>query len=63
MVLSKSDKISRNKVNQSKAKVRRVLKEMNIEIPILPYSSDTREGVPEIKELITEFVTHSKTEG
>ncbi|MAL17346.1 MAG: YihA family ribosome biogenesis GTP-binding protein [Balneola sp.] len=63
VVLSKSDKISRNKVNQSKAKVRRVLKEMNIEIPILPYSSDTREGVPEIKELITEFVTHSKTEG
>jgi GTP-binding protein len=61
VVLSKSDKISRNKVNQSKAKVRRVLKEMNIEIPILPYSSDTREGVPEIKELITEFVTQSKT--
>jgi GTP-binding protein len=62
VVLSKSDKISRNKVNQSKAKVRRVLKEMNIEIPILPYSSDSREGVPEIKELITEFVTHSKSE-
>ena len=62
VVLSKSDKISRNKVNQSKAKVRRILKEMNIEIPILPYSSDSREGVPEIKELITEFVTHSKAE-
>jgi GTP-binding protein len=61
VVLSKSDKISRNKVNQSKAKVRRILKEMNIEIPILPYSADTREGVPEIKELITEFVTHSKS--
>ncbi|MBO6585686.1 MAG: ribosome biogenesis GTP-binding protein YsxC [Gracilimonas sp.] len=60
VVLSKSDKISRNKVNQSKARVRRILKEMNIEIPILPYSSDSREGVPEIKDLITEFVNHSK---
>jgi GTP-binding protein len=59
VVLSKSDKISRNKVNQSKARVRRVLKEMNIEIPILPYSSDSREGIPEIKDLITEFINHS----
>lgn len=61
VVLSKSDKLSRNKVNQSKARVRRILKEMNIEIPILPYSSDSREGISEIKELITEFVTHSKS--
>ncbi len=60
VVLSKSDKISRNKVNQSKARVRRILKEMNIEIPILPYSSDSRDGIPEIKDLITEFVNHSK---
>ncbi|WP_421773908.1 ribosome biogenesis GTP-binding protein YihA/YsxC [Gracilimonas sp.] len=60
VVLSKSDKISRNKVNQSKARVRRILKEMNIEIPILPYSSDSRDGIPEIKDLISEFVNHSK---
>ena len=62
VVLSKSDKLSRNKVNQSKARVRRILKEMNIEIPILPYSSDSRDGIAEIKDLITEFVTHSKTD-
>ncbi|MEQ8523609.1 ribosome biogenesis GTP-binding protein YihA/YsxC [Gracilimonas sp.] len=61
VVLSKSDKLSRNKVNQSKARVRRILKEMNIEIPILPYSSDSREGISEIKELITEFVSHSRS--
>ena len=61
VVLSKSDKLSRNKVNQSKARVRRILKEMNIEIPILPYSSDSREGISEIKDLITEFVNHSKS--
>lgn len=56
VVLSKSDKLSRNKVNSSKAKVRRTLKEMNIEVPILPFSSSSREGVDEIEKLIKEFV-------
>jgi GTP-binding protein len=56
VVLSKSDKLSRNKVNQSKAKVRRIMKEMNIDVPILPYSADSRDGIDEIKKLITEFV-------
>lgn len=61
IVLSKSDKISKNKVNQSKARVRRILKEMNIDIPILPYSSSSREGIEEIKDLIKEFVELSET--
>ena len=56
VVLSKSDKISKNKVNQSKARVRRIMKEMNIEVPILSYSSSTREGTDEIKALSKEFV-------
>ena len=56
VVLSKADKISRNKVNQAKAKVRRIMKEMNIEVPILPYSASSREGIDEIKKLIAEFV-------
>lgn len=56
VVLSKADKISRNKVNQSKAKVRKIMKEMNIEVPILPYSASSRDGIDEIKKLITEFV-------
>jgi GTP-binding protein len=61
VVLSKADKLSKNKVNQSKARVRRILKEMNIEVPILPYSSSSKDGIIEIKNLITEFV--SKEEG
>lgn len=56
VVLSKADKISRNKVNQSKAKVRRIMKEMNIEVPILPYSSSSRDGIEEVRSLIKEFV-------
>lgn len=56
VVMSKSDKISKNKVNQAKAKVHRIMKEMNIEVPILPYSSESREGIPEITDLINEFI-------
>lgn len=56
VVLSKADKISRNKVNQSKAKVRKIMKEMNIEVPILPYSASSRDGIEEIKKLIIEFI-------
>lgn len=61
VVLSKSDKISRNKMAQSQARVRRILKEMNIEVPVIPYSTSSKDGVSEIKDLITEFITHSKT--
>lgn len=60
VVMSKSDKLSKNKVAQSKARVRRIMKEMNIEVPIIPYSTSSREGVSDIKDLITEFITHSK---
>lgn len=59
VVLSKADKISKNKVNQSKAQVRRIMKEMNIEVPILPYSASSRNGIDEIKALIAEFISSS----
>lgn len=59
VVLSKADKISKNKVNQSKAQVRRIMKEMNIEVPILPYSASSRDGIDEIKNLIAEFISSS----
>ena len=35
------------------------MKEMNIEVPILPYSASSREGIDEIKKLIAEFVWFS----
>ena len=56
VLLSKADKISNNKVGKSKADVRKVLAEMNIEVPIVAYSSDSKKGIEEIQELITEFV-------
>src|SRR5690606_3149584 len=58
VLMSKSDKLSNNKMAQSKARVRKLLAEMNIEVPILPYSAESRKGIEEIQNLITEFITH-----
>ncbi len=56
VILSKADKISKNKREQMKAKVRRILSEMNIEVPILYASADSREGIDEVIELINDFI-------
>ncbi|MEO1021310.1 MAG: ribosome biogenesis GTP-binding protein YihA/YsxC [Bacteroidota bacterium] len=53
---SKADKLSSNKLAQSRKQVKQVLFNMNIEVPILGYSSSSKKGIPEIRELITEFI-------
>ncbi|MDX1673076.1 MAG: ribosome biogenesis GTP-binding protein YihA/YsxC [Balneolaceae bacterium] len=58
VVLSKADKISRNKQNQSKARLRRILDEMNIEVPMQVASAETRDGIEKIKKVLNEFVEH-----
>lgn len=55
ILLSKSDKLSRNKVIQSVARLKKILKEMNIEVPIIACSAEKRDGVEEIQALIKEF--------
>jgi len=55
VVLSKADKLSANKKQQSISATRKVLKEMNIEVPVLPVSSEKNEGIDEVKKLIEEF--------
>jgi len=56
VLLSKADKLSKNKVAQSKKVVKNILTEMNIEVPILEYSASSRNGIPEIQELIQDFI-------
>jgi len=55
VVLTKGDKISHNKRQSSKARLKRILDEMNIEVPIIISSAEENIGVGEVKELITEF--------
>lgn len=55
VVLTKGDKISHNKCQQSKARIKRILDEMNIEVPIIISSVKDDVGIDEVKELISEF--------
>lgn len=56
VLMSKADKLSNNKFAQSKKAVKNILAEMNIEIPVLGYSASSRKGIPEIQELIQDFI-------
>ncbi len=56
VLMSKADKLSNNKFAQSKKTVKNILAEMNIEVPILGYSASSRKGIPEIQELIQDFI-------
>jgi len=55
VVLTKSDKLSRNKQNQSRFRLEKILDEMNIEVPIVVTSAEKRTGIEEAKKLISEF--------
>lgn len=56
VVLSKADKISKNKVQQAKSRLKKLLYNMNIEVPILSYSAENKDGISDIKQLIDEFI-------
>lgn len=56
VILTKADKLSNNKVSSSKSRVLRILKEMNIEVPVLACSAESDAGVANIKELIIDFL-------
>lgn len=56
VVLTKSDKLSSNKLAASKKQVSKVLEEMNIEVPIIPCSSETGAGIGDLQSLIIDFM-------
>ncbi len=56
VLMSKADKLSNNKRIKSKSEVRKILTEMNIEVPILAYSSESKLGIEAVQDLISEFV-------
>ena len=55
VVLSKADKLSYNKQQQSKFRLKRILDDMNIEVPVIVSSTKDKKGIGEVKKLITEF--------
>lgn len=56
VVLTKSDKLSNNKLKSSKKSLQKILNEMNIEVPIIATSSENDTGIDELKSLIREFM-------
>jgi GTP-binding protein len=56
VLMSKADKLSNNKRVKAKADVRKILADMNIEVPILAYSSESKFGIEAVQDLISEFV-------
>lgn len=55
VLLAKMDKISKNRMHQSVSRIHRILKEMNIEVPVIACSASTGSGINEIQALIHEF--------
>lgn len=55
VVLTKADKLSYNKQQQSKFRLNRILDEMNIEVPVIVSSTKDKKGIGEVKKIITEF--------
>lgn len=59
VLMTKADKLSGNKLASSKSRLNRILKEMNIEVPVITCSAETGRGIPEIQSLIYEFINHN----
>lgn len=55
-VLSKADKLSKNQQQSSLAFVKRLLKNMFYEVPVILTSAETRDGLNEFADLIAEYV-------
>lgn len=55
VLMTKSDKISNNKLQQSKSRLHKILGEMNIEVPLIACSAETGRGIKDIQSLILEF--------
>ncbi|MEX0944691.1 MAG: ribosome biogenesis GTP-binding protein YihA/YsxC [Balneolaceae bacterium] len=56
VILTKGDKQSKNKLNSAKSKVLAILREMNIEVPVIATSVENDTGINELKSLIHEFL-------
>ncbi len=55
-VLSKLDKLSKNQQQSSLARLKRILRGMNIEVPVVGISSESRDGIDEFNKLMGEFL-------
>jgi GTP-binding protein len=56
ILLSKSDKLTNNQKVSTFARMKRLLKNMNIEVPVILTSAETKDGIDEVRTLIRDFI-------
>jgi len=56
VILTKTDKLSKNKLSQSVARTRKTIGLMNIEVPLIPCSADSGAGIEDVQKLIRDFL-------
>jgi len=61
VLLSKTDKLSKNKLVRSVSGVHNILTKMNIEVPVIPCSIESGTGIDEAKSMISEFSIEQPT--
>jgi GTP-binding protein len=57
VVLSKTDKISKNETVKRVKEVKKTLGDMNIEVPVLPVSAEKKVGLMAVSEYIKDFTS------
>lgn len=55
VLLTKSDKLSSNKLAKSRKKTAAIMEQMNIEVPLIPCSAQTGAGIDDVRSLIYDF--------
>lgn len=56
ILLSKSDKLTNNQKVSTLARLKRHLKNMNIDVPVILTSAETKDGIDEVRTLIHDFI-------
>jgi GTP-binding protein len=59
VILSKSDKLTKNQQSASLAKTQRILRNMNMDVPVLLCSSETGAGIDPVRSLIADFINEN----
>lgn len=54
---SKADKLSSNQKQKALSIINTAIRKLDIEVPVIPYSTETGSGIEEIQELLEDFLT------
>jgi GTP-binding protein len=59
ILLSKADKLTKNQKVATLARMKRLLKNMDIETPVILTSAETKQGIEDVRALIDDFINEN----